>query len=62
LDEIKAEKGTVTANRTLAYARAAYSWALKRQMIDKNPLMGIERSGRETTRERILSAAELRAI
>jgi hypothetical protein len=31
-------------------------------MIDKNPLMGIERPGRETTRERILSAAELRAI
>ncbi len=62
LDEIKAEKGTVTANRTLAYARAAYSWALKRQMIDKNPFMGIERPGRETTRERVLSAAELRAI
>jgi integrase len=62
LDAIKAEKGTVTANRTLAYARAAYSWAQKRQAIAANPLRGMEQPGRETSRERVLSAAELGAV
>ncbi len=62
LDEIKAEKGTVAANRTQAYARAAYSWALKRQMLTANPFRGIERPGRETARERVLTAEEMGAI
>ncbi len=62
LDGIKAEKGTVAANRTQAYARAAYSWALKRQMLPANPFRGIERPGRETARERVLTTDELGAI
>lgn len=62
LDELKETKGTVTANRTLAYARAAYSWAVQRQRLPLNPLRGIERPGRETPRERLLNAAELGAI
>lgn len=62
LDEIKETRGTVTANRTLAYARAAYGWAVKRQRLATNPLQGIERPGRETPRERVLTGAELGAI
>jgi integrase len=62
LDTIKARKGTVTANRTLAYARAAYGWAVKRQHLMLNPLRGIERPGREKARERVLNAEELGAI
>jgi integrase len=62
LDTIKAEKGAVAANRTLAYARAAYGWAVKRQHLTLNPLRGIERPGRETPRERVLAPEELGAI
>lgn len=62
LDGLKEKKGAVTANRTLAYARAAYSWAVKRQQVAINPLKGIERPGRETPRERVLTAADLGAI
>jgi integrase len=62
LDRIKREKGVVAANRTLAYARAAFSWAVRRQMVNANPLKGIERPGREAPRERVLSAEEVGAI
>jgi hypothetical protein len=62
LDDIKARKGIVTANRVQAYARAAYSWALSRQLLTVSPLRGTERSGRETARERVLTPAELGAI
>ena len=62
LDVLKADKGVVAANRTQAYARAAYSWAVKRQMVEANPMRGIERPGREVARERVLTAAELGAI
>ncbi|MGI4940750.1 MAG: tyrosine-type recombinase/integrase [Janthinobacterium lividum] len=62
LDTIKETKGTVTANRTLAYGRAAYGWALKRQQLAANPLQGIEMPGRETPRERVLTGPELGAI
>jgi integrase len=62
LDGVKDAKGTVAANRTLAYARAAYGWAAKRQAVRANPLKGIERAGREPPRERVLTKAELGAI
>ena len=62
LDAGKKERGTTTANRTLAYARAAYSWAVNRQMLTSNPLRGVERPGRETERERVLTGSELAAI
>jgi integrase len=62
LDAVRSERGIVAANRTLAYARAAYSWALRRESVPLNPLKGIERPGREVPRERVLSADELGAI
>ena len=62
LDGLKATKGPIAANRTLSYARAAYSWAVRRQCLGANPLSGIERPGRETPRERVLTGADLGAI
>jgi integrase len=62
LHAIKAAKGTTTANRTLSYARAAYSWACDNHKVKVNPLKGIKRPGKEITRERALSKAELRAV
>ncbi len=62
LDRVRQEKGIVAANRTLAYARAAFGWAARRQAIPANPLKGIERPGREISRDRVLTIDELGAI
>ena len=62
LDRVRLGKGVVAANRTLAYARAAFGWAARRQAIPGNPLKGIERPGRETSRERVLTIEEMGAI
>ncbi len=62
LDAIKATGSTVTANRALAYARAAYGWALRRQVVACNPLTGIEAPTEERSRDRVLSAEELGAV
>jgi integrase len=62
LDGLRRDKGIVAANRTLAYARAAYGWAARRECVPFNPLKGIERPGREKPRDRVLDAAELGAI
>jgi integrase len=62
LDALRRTKGIVAANRSLAYARAVFGWAMRRERVPVNPLKGIERPGREIPRERVLSAAELGAI
>ena len=62
LDAIRKGKSVVAANRTLAYARAAFGHAVRRQRLTTNPLRGIERPGREVARERVLGEAELGAI
>jgi integrase len=62
LDDVKMTKGIVAANRSLAYASAAYGWAVRRQRLVTNPMRGIERPGREQARERVLTAGELGAI
>lgn len=62
IDGIGKNKGVVAANRTLAYARAAYSWALRRQVVAINPFKDIEGAGREQSRERVLDGRELGAI
>jgi integrase len=62
LDGVKAAKGIVQANRTLAYSRACYGWAVRRQQVASNPFKGIERPGREVARERVLTGDELGMI
>ena len=47
LDVVKAIAGPTAANRALSYARAAFSWALSRQMLTNNPLREIEAPSRE---------------
>jgi integrase len=62
LDRIKRDAGPVAANRALAYGRACYSWAEKRQLLTTNPFRGIEAPSREKSRDRVLSAEEIGAI
>ena len=60
LDEIVAKGNLVTAGRTIAYARACYSWAEKRGMVPLNPFRNLPVSAATTERERVLSDDEVR--
>ena len=62
LDEIVAKGNPVTAGRTIAYARACYSWAEKRGMVPLNPFRNLPVSAATTERERVLSDDEVRDI
>src|SRR5258708_34058555 len=46
------------AARTLAYARAAYSWAEKRGKVPANPFQGLPISTSTVARDRVLSDTE----
>ena len=58
---VKAGKGP-TANRTYAYGRACYSWAVKRGRLDKNPFEGIPTPAANESRDRVLNDDEIGAI
>ena len=61
LDQVKAERGTVSAMRTRAALGRLYTWAIARGYAETNPVAGTE--GWETPkRERELSDEELRLV
>ena len=62
LDGVRSARGPIAANRSLAYARAAYGWALRRHTITANPFHGLEAGAREVSRDRVLSEEELGAV
>ncbi len=63
LDAAKAGSGPVAANRLRAEARACWTWAVKRGVLDGNPWEATPRPlARETPRERVLSDAEIGAL
>lgn len=61
LDKIAEDSGGVTANRCRAALSAVFSWAVKRGLVDSNPVAGTDRN-EERPRERVLSETELAAI
>ena len=58
---VKAGKAT-TAGRTMAYARAAFSWAVKRGKLAQNPFAGLPITAPTNQRERTLSESEIREV
>lgn len=62
LDKVRDTAGPTAANRLLSYARAAYSWAIKRQLLLANPFAGLEAPRSTRARDRVLTAEELAAI
>jgi integrase len=62
LDGIVERGAEVMANRTLAYLRLLFGWAAHRGIIEADPAAGIKKPGHETSRDRVLSLAELRVI
>jgi integrase len=61
LIELARSTGTVGANRARANLSAAFVWAMKAGLVDHNPVIGTVK-GEETSRERVLTPAELGAI
>ena len=62
LDEIADRGAPIMANRVLAYTRKMFSYAVKRDVIEINPFMGMDRPEREKSRERALSWEEIRTL
>ena len=50
------------ANRLLAYTRKLFSYAVKRDVLEVNPFLGMDRPQPEHSRERALSVAEIRTL
>jgi integrase len=66
LDDVVARGAPIQANRTLAVVRKLFAWAAApdRALVPQahNPCRGLERPAREAQRERVLTAAEIRAV
>ncbi len=62
LDGIVARGSPVTANRVLAWLRRMCAWAIERGLIEVSPCAGIRAPAAETSRDRVLSDDELKAV
>jgi integrase len=49
----------IAANRTLAYLRKFFTWAVRERIIPSSPAMGIDLPAGETPRDRVLSDGEI---
>jgi integrase len=62
LDGIVARGSPVTSNRVLAWFRRMCAWAIERGLIEVSPCAGIRAPAAETSRDRVLSDDELKAV
>jgi len=59
LDQAASARGPIAANRFRAVARACWAWAVKRGSLEVNPWEATPRPGKETSRTRVLTDAEI---
>ena len=52
----------IGANRLLAYLKTFFSWAVDQDLIDASPAASVKKPSKENQRDRVRSAAEIRAI
>ena len=62
LDKIVKAGKAVTAGRTMAYARACFSWGKRRGKVPENPFADLPIAAGTTERERALSDAEIAEV
>lgn len=62
IDRIVDRGAPVHANRMLAYLRRFFNWAVERDIISASPAAGLKAPTAETSRDRTLSEAELKAV
>ena len=60
LDQIVARGAPIAANRVLALVRKLWNWAISRDYLAHNPCLQVHPPGKEHSRERVLSAEEIR--
>jgi integrase len=61
LKRIADENGRIAANRARTSLSALFAWALKKDRVNKNPVISTDRR-EEKTRDRVLTDSELKAI
>jgi integrase len=62
LDGIVDRGAPVMANRALATVRKFFNWCVDRSIIAASPCTGVKAPSQETTRDRVLTDAELRSV
>ena len=62
LDGIVDRGSPIAANRVLAAVRKMFAWAVSRDMLPASPCAGVKAPAPETSRDRVLSDDELRAV
>ena len=62
LIRVKARTAPVAANRLLSVISKIFNWAVDEDIIDTSPAMRLKRPGKETERERSLSAEEIKIV
>lgn len=62
LREIGADAGPVTSNRTLTILKRMYNFAVDEELLEVSPVAKVKFAFNETSRDRVISEVELRAI
>jgi integrase len=62
LDRILGRGSPIAANRTHAVIRRMFGWALSRDIVPASPCVAVRAPGKETRRDRVLSADEIAAL
>jgi integrase len=63
LDKIAEDRNApIQANRTLAVARKMFNWAVERDIVPTSPCAVVKAPGKETRRDRVLSADEIKGL
>lgn len=62
LIEAMAETAPYMANRTLAYIRKFFNWAVDRELVPSSPVAAIKPPAKEKSRDRILTDEEVKAM
>ena len=62
LDRIIARGSPVQANRTRSVAHRVFAFAVERELVEFNPVVGLRRPSEEQSRQRVLAEDEIRAL
>jgi integrase len=62
ITEIATNHGSVTANRARSTLSAMFAWAMREGIVEQNPALATNKAVEETSRDRVLTDAELAEI
>jgi integrase len=62
LERIAESSGPVQSNRVFQFVRAVCRWAVREDYLDTSPVEAMQRPRKESSRERVLSDDEIRAL